>query len=259
MAKSGAIMGGLAGAFGYVDDQSFFNSRTKQAIGGAITGGVLSPVVGKTAQYLKLKKLKKDYGVDRDAPDVSKLPEKDFSYVQLPGKEDITIGIKDNLKKGRVVKGAGDRVARIRREATITEPKIVQDDPRILKEGEDVVIGPNREIGKIISYNPKNTELGQNLDTYKVRYKDKDVTIDASTIQVLNPKGREIGEPVTTAFGEKLSNNRNFLLRGPLEFFRGIQNGYSKYIGKPAFDRITGAVPSKFGPEIGGGTAGQLH
>ena len=54
----------------------------------------------------KIKKLKKDYGVDRDAPDVSKLPEKDFAYTPLPGAEDITIGIKDNLKKGKVVKGA---------------------------------------------------------------------------------------------------------------------------------------------------------
>jgi len=266
MAKSGAIMGGLAGAFGYVDDQSFFDSRTKQAIGGAITGGVLSPVVGKTAQYLKLKKLKKDYGIDRDAPDVSKLPEKDFSYVQLPGKEDITIGIKDNLKKGKVVKGRGDVSARIRREATITEPKVVQDDPRIFKEGEKVIIGPQKETGTIVSYNPKNTELGNMNDNYIIRLDKKkfesqkdNIVLDAETIKVLNPKGREVGEPVTTAFGEKLSNNRNFLLRGPLEFFRGIQNGYSKYIGKPAFDRITGAVPSKFGPEIGGGIAGAAY
>ena len=108
LAKSGAIAGGLSGAFGYVDDQSFFDSRTKQALGGAVTGGVLSPVIGKTAEFLKLKKLKKDYGLDQKAPDISKLPEKDFVYVKLPGKDDIVIGQKDTLDKGRIVKGAGD-------------------------------------------------------------------------------------------------------------------------------------------------------
>ena len=266
MAKSGAIAGGLAGAFGYVDDESFFNTRTKQAFGGAITGGVLSPVVGKTAQFLKLKKLKKDFGIDRDAPDVSKLPEKDFAYVPLPGKEDITIGIKDNLEKGKIVKGAGNRVARIRREATITKAPIVQDDPRIFKQGQKVIIGPRKETGTIVSYNPKNTELGNMNDNYIIKLDKKkfesqkdNIVLDAELIKTLNPKGTEIGEPTTTAFGEKLASNRNFLLRGPLEFFRGIQNGYSKYIGKPAFDRITGAVPSKFGPEIGGGTVGAAY
>ena len=37
------------------------------------------------------------------------------------------------------------------------------------------------------------------------------------------------------------------------------QYKWFKNIGKPAFDRITGAVPSKFGPEIGGGVAGAAY
>ena len=31
------------------------------------------------------------------------------------------------------------------------------------------------------------------------------IVLDAETIKVLNPKDREIGEPITTVFGEKLS------------------------------------------------------
>ena len=40
MAKTGFIAGGLAGAFGYVDDQSPFDTRLKQAGAGAIGGAI---------------------------------------------------------------------------------------------------------------------------------------------------------------------------------------------------------------------------
>ena len=191
LAKSGAIAGGLAGAFGYVDDQSFFDSRTKQALGGAVTGGVLSPVIGKTAEFLKLKKLKKDYGLDQKAPDISKLPEKDFVYVKLPGKDDIVIGQKDTLDKGRIVKGAGDRSAKIRRDS-------------------------------------------------------------AANIKVTP----EVDDTVKPAAQKQKESNANFLLRGPIEFVRNIQNAYSKNIGRPAFDALT---TGKFGPEIAGGLVGGAY
>ena len=51
------------------------------------------------------------------------------------------------------------------------------------------------------------------LDKKKFESQKDNIVLDAETIKVLNPKDREIGEPITTAFGEKLSNNRNFLLR----------------------------------------------
>ena len=191
LAKNGAIAGGLSGAFGYVDDQSFFDSRTKQALGGAVTGGVLSPVIGKTAEFLKLKKLKKDYGLDQKAPDVSKLPEKDFVYVKLPGKDDIVIGQKDTLDKGRIVKGAGDRSAKIRRD---------------------------------------------------------------SAVNIKVPI--EVDDTVKPAAQKQKESNANFLLRGPIEFVRNIQNAYSKNIGRPAFNALTA---SKFGPEVAGGLVGGAY
>ena len=191
MARSGAIAGGLAGAFGYVDDQSFFDTRTKQALGGAVTGGVLSPVIGKTAEFIKLKKLKKDFGLDQSGPsaeELAKLKQKDFVNIQLPGKDDIVIGQKTTLDTGKKIKGRGDISARVRREATIKTREEVNDTP---------------------------------------------VTI---------PKEKQ--------------NNNSFLLRGPLEFMRDIRNGYSKNIGRPAFDYITAG---KLGPELGGGLVGGAY
>ena len=50
-------------------------------------GAILTPVLGKTLQALKVKKL----GLDEQAPDISKLKEKDFIQVKLPGSEDVTV------------------------------------------------------------------------------------------------------------------------------------------------------------------------
>ena len=96
MAKFGAVSGGLAGALGYVDEQSLFDTRTKQALGGALGGALVTPIVGKTAQLLKVKKLKKEFGLDQDV-DISKLKDSDFEFQKLPGTE--TVVIKD--KKGK--------------------------------------------------------------------------------------------------------------------------------------------------------------
>ena len=97
MAKFGAVSGGLAGALGYVDENSLFDTRTKQALGGALGGALVTPIVGKTAQLLKVKKLKKEFGLDKDV-DISKLKDSDFEFQKLPGTE--TLVIKD--KKGNL-------------------------------------------------------------------------------------------------------------------------------------------------------------
>ena len=46
MAKMGMVSGAVAGATGYVDEESFIDSRGKQAILGAVGGGVISPAMG---------------------------------------------------------------------------------------------------------------------------------------------------------------------------------------------------------------------
>ena len=250
MAKAGAIAGGLAGGFGYVDDQSFFDTRTKQAFGGAITGGVLSPVIGKTAAFLKLKKLKKGFGLDREAPDVSKLPEKDFVHIPLPGKDDIIIGQADTLTTlGKKVRGRGDVSAKVRREATINIREDVDDVPHIFNVGDKVIISSNGATGTIVGFNRKNIQMGNATDNYIIKQDKKlfesmkdNVMLDKVSLDELNPIGKK--------------SNVNFLLRGPIEFVRNIQNLYSKHIGRPSFDYIT---TGKFGPELGGGLAGALY
>ena len=46
MAKFGAVAGGLGGALGYVDENSLFDTRSKQALGGALGGAQLANLAG---------------------------------------------------------------------------------------------------------------------------------------------------------------------------------------------------------------------
>ena len=192
MAKFGAVSGGLAGALGYVDEQSLFNTRTKQALGGALGGALITPLVGRTAQLLKVKKLKKEFGLDQDV-DISKLKDSDFEFQKLPGTE--TVLIKD--KKGKTIKkikGRGEAFAKYRKVIPIKKIELSRDDT------------------------PKNVSPNKNT-------------------------------------------NRDFILRGPREFFKGILDGYQKIqnkyetnIGKPAFNYFT--AEKGIGPELGTGLTG---
>jgi hypothetical protein len=198
MAKFGAVSGGLAGALGYVDENSLFDTRSKQAFGGALGGAIISPVIGKGVQALKVRKLKKSFGLDDEAPDIKNIPEKDLIKVKLPGSEDITIGTAG--KRGRKVKGRGEEVVKIRKNIKIKPVETVNDTPASIN---------------------KNKQ-----------------------------------------------SNKNFMLRGPREFFKTIlgayvepvragQKLYKEKIGRPAFDYFT--AEKGLGPEVGSGLIGGAY
>ena len=131
MAKYGAVAGGLGGALGYVDEQSLFNTRSKQALGGALGGAIITPAIGKGLQVLKVKKLKKSFGLSEDeSPDISKLKEKDFVKVKAPGGKDITI-IKEGQKKAvKKIKGRGDVILNARKKIKFKKVETSNDIPK---------------------------------------------------------------------------------------------------------------------------------
>jgi hypothetical protein len=207
MAKFGAVSGALAGALGYVDETSFFKTRAAQAGAGAVGGAILTPALGKILQVAKVRKLKKSFGLDQEAPDIKDIPEDQLVKVRLPGKEDVTIGLKD--KRGKKVKGRGEEVVQIRKNIKIKPIEQINDMPGSLN---------------------KNKQ-----------------------------------------------NNKNFILRGPREFFKSILGNYVKpvvssvtepivkgvgktsklyqsKIGRPAFNYFT--AEKGLGPELGGGLVG---
>ena len=111
MALSGGVAGGLAGALGYVDENSFFDTRTKQAFAGAAGGAILSPILGKTIEAAGLRKINKLLE-DRkfSDEDMAKLPDNLKRVIAGPGEEDIFVGTQKALKKSRrkgKIKGRG--------------------------------------------------------------------------------------------------------------------------------------------------------
>jgi len=216
MAKTGFIAGGLAGAFGYVDDESLLDTRLKQAGAGAIGGAIFSPVIGKTLELAKVKKIQKSF--EKDATkltdeDIAKLPANQREKILLAGKEDI---IKKKIGKGKrpleKIKGVGER------------------------------------------------------------YEDVRVSIPKFKVEIIN------GIPRVFSQNSSKATNKNFILRGPREFFKSIIGSYAEAaqkVTKPIVEPVEAAKtaytkaaskvygnftkPGGFGPNVGTGLAGGLY
>jgi len=158
MALSGGVAGGLAGALGYVDENSIFDSRVKQAGAGAVGGALLSPLLGKTLEAAKLRKVTKLLDEQKFSDeDIAKLPDKLKRTISLPGEEDVFVGTEKALKKSRKkgkIKGVGKRDAIVREKIKLKEIETVDGRPKSLLPNKDsnenfILRGP-REFFKTI-------------------------------------------------------------------------------------------------------------
>ena len=158
MALSGGVAGGLAGALGYVDENSIFDSRVKQAGAGAVGGAVLSPLIGMTLEAAKLRKVTKLLDEQKFSDeDLAKLPDNLKRTIALPGEEDVFVGTEKALKKSRrkgKIKGVGKRDAIVREKLKLKEIETVDGRPKSLLPNKDsnenfILRGP-REFFKTI-------------------------------------------------------------------------------------------------------------
>ena len=210
MALSGGVAGGLAGALGYVDENSLFDTRTKQAFAGAAGGAILSPAIGKTLELAKIRKVTKALEEQKFSDEaMEELPDKLKQVIAAPGEEDIFKGTKKVLQKSRKkgkIKGRGKVDLIVRKNINIKEIETVDGRPNSLL--------PNKD------------------------------------------------------------NNRNFILRGPREFFKTILGGFVKPVepivkgvekAKGAYTKKAKKVYDQYfsvGPksgEFGTGAAGALY
>ena len=210
MALSGGVAGGLAGALGYVDENSLFDTRTKQAFAGAAGGAILSPAIGKTLELAKIRKVTKALEEQKFSDEaMEELPDKLKQVIAAPGEEDIFKGTKKVLQKSRKkgkIKGRG---------------KV------------DLIVRKNIKFKEIETVDGRPNSLLPNKD-----------------------------------------NNRNFILRGPREFFKTILGGFVKPVepivkgvekAKGAYTKKAKKVYDQYfsvGPksgEFGTGAAGALY
>jgi len=207
MALSGGVAGGLAGALGYVDETSIFDTRSKQAFAGAAGGAILSPAIGKLLDVAAVRKINKRLEAERFTDEqMEELPDKLKKVISAPGEEDIVIKRPDQKTKTKKVQGRGKK---------------------------DLIVRKNIKLKQVETVDGRPNSLKPNKDT-----------------------------------------NRNFILRGPREFFKTILGGFVKPLEPivKGVEKVKGAYTKKAtakydqyfrsGPnagEFGTGAAGALY
>ena len=173
MAKYGFINSGIAGALGYVDEESFLNSRAKQAAASAVGGSVLSPIIGAGVRKIKGEKIE----------------------LGLPGfksNKDIDISVKaaasNNLHKQQLFNEAGlnKRDIDIRNKIDIQEPELLKDIPT---EKSNMLRGVRKFYKQFLDVWEKRH--GKQL--YEEISGDKPVTIPFTKTKIPGMSGAELG------------------------------------------------------------------
>ena len=114
-AKYGFVNSGIAGALGYVDEESILDTRTKQAGAAAVGGTILGPVVTGIGKKLKGQKVftRENIGIPGfDTPSIKTVASEDLQKVKLQNEA-----------------GKKDRDAFARKKIEIDEPETLKDMP----------------------------------------------------------------------------------------------------------------------------------
>ena len=114
-AKYGFVNSGIAGAVGYVDEESILDTRSKQAGASAIGGTILGPVVTGIGKKLKGEKVftRENIGIPGfDTPSIKTIASEDLQKIKLQNEA-----------------GRKDRDAFARKKIEIDEPETLKDMP----------------------------------------------------------------------------------------------------------------------------------
>ena len=135
MAKYGAMSGGLFGALGYVDEENpLIDTRTKQAVFGALAGGIVSPLIGTAVGQTSklLGKEPKPIGIKPETEvKVKSLNDSAFSKIKAEG------GF-----------GEASRTLKIRKDSVLrkdtTKPEVLADNPLLKSKEKAKALNPIR-------------------------------------------------------------------------------------------------------------------
>jgi hypothetical protein len=117
MAKYGFVNAGIAGALGYVDEESILDSRAKQAAASAVGGSVVSPLIGAGIKKVKGEKIELGIPGFKDSRDID---------------INIKAAASNNLHKQQLFNEAGQnkRDILIRDKIDIQDNNNIKDIPR---------------------------------------------------------------------------------------------------------------------------------
>jgi len=173
MAKYGAVNAGLAGALGYVDEESILDSRAKQAAASAVGGAILSPVIGAGVKKFKGEKIE----------------------LGIPGykdRTDIDISLKsaasNNLHKQQLFNEAG-----LNKRDVVNRDKIDIQNPETLKDTPSDRGPMLRGVRKFYKQFTDMWEERVGKPLYRQISKDEVVTIPGTQIPIRGLTGAELG------------------------------------------------------------------
>ena len=173
MAKYGAVNAGLAGALGYVDEESILDSRAKQAAASAVGGAILSPVIGAGVKKFKGEKIE----------------------LGIPGykdRTDIDISLKsaasNNLHKQQLFNEAG-----LNKRDVVNRDKIDIQNPETLKDTPSDKGPMLRGVRKFYKQFTDMWEERVGKPLYRQISKDEVVTIPGTQIPIRGLTGAELG------------------------------------------------------------------
>ena len=155
MGKYGLVSGAVAGATGYVDDESIIDTRGKQLLAGAVGGSIIAPGIGALRNLgvrITGKGEVTPVGFKRASLTPSEMIERGGSTVQVKGKM-----IDEDLEKGKVY-AEGDRTLVLSPEKEMgREPKSIYDTLVDIFRGRDTRV-PFPKTKKVLDA-PKQGEL----------------------------------------------------------------------------------------------------
>ena len=173
MAKYGAINSGIAGALGYVDEESILDSRAKQAAASAVGGSILSPVIGAGVKKFKGEKI-------------------ELGIPGFKGKTDIDISLKsaasNNLNKQQLFNEAGQN----KRDILIRDKIDIQESER-LKDLPNDKGSMLRGVRKFYKQFTDMWEERVGRPLYRQISKDEQVTLPGTRIPIKGLTGAELG------------------------------------------------------------------
>ena len=155
MGKYGMVSGAIAGATGYVDDESIIDTRGKQLLAGAVGGGIVAPAIGGLRNLGVMVTGKGEItpvGFKRANLTPAETIKRGGTTVQVKGKM-----IEEDLSEGKIY-AEGERTLGVRPEGEIgREPKSIFDTLVDIFRREDTRV-PFPKTKKVLDA-PKQGEL----------------------------------------------------------------------------------------------------
>jgi len=271
-AKYGFITAGIAGGLGYVDEESYLDTRGKQAAASALGGTIIAPIATKIARSLKGKKTPLGLPGSDDYEDIAKVG----PTTRTPS--DVEAEIKAAREELSTLEKANKKIEDTYKlkKPGVFEEKILGTGPNIKEQTEALKIS-KKKIKPNIKKAEKLQKKIKKLEAEKEKFLEEPTGIEYAEPSVKAKAEAEFHRTQLQGEAGKIKRdkfarskievqedefindipiNRTNLLRGPRAWFReNVVKAYQKNVGKPAWNMLS---KGEYGTGAAGGVYGYV-